>query len=49
MFEQDDKTDKSNYRPIIILPNLSDAFEKGIDNQLPVFFDKGFSKISLWI
>ena len=34
---------------IIILPNLSNAFEKSIYNQLPVFFDKVFSKISVQI
>ena len=32
VFEKDNRTYKSNYRPIIILPNLSNAFEKGIYN-----------------
>ena len=43
-FKKDDRTDKSNYRPISILPNLSKIFEKCIYNQLSVFFDKVFSK-----
>ena len=38
VFKKDDKTDKSNYRPIRILPNLSKIFEKCIYNQLPIFF-----------
>ena len=38
VFKKDDRTDKSNYRPIRILPNLSKIFEKCIYNQLPIFF-----------
>ena len=49
VFEKDDRTDKSNYRLISILPNLSNVFSKCIYNQLSVFFDKVFFKISLWI
>ena len=49
VFEKDDRTDKSNYRLISILPNLSNVFPKWIYNQLLVFFDKVFFKISLWI
>ena len=44
VFKKDDRTDKSNYRPISILPNLSKIFEKCIYNQLSVFFDKVLSK-----
>ena len=40
VFKKDDTTDKSNYRPISILPNLSKIFEKCIYNQLSIFFDK---------
>ena len=43
-FKKDDRTDKNNYRPISILPNLSKIFEKCIYNQLSVFFDKVLSK-----
>ena len=32
VFEKDNRTYKSNYRPIIILPKLSNAFEKVIYN-----------------
>ena len=35
---------KSNYRPTSILQKLCKIFEKCIYNQLPVFFDKVFSK-----
>ena len=42
VFEKDDRTDKSNYRLISILPNLSNVFSKCIYNQLSVFFDKVF-------
>ena len=38
VFKKDDRTDKSNYRPISILPNLSKIFEKCIYNQLSIFF-----------
>ena len=44
VFKTDDRTDKSNYRPISILPNLSKVFEKCIYNQLSIFFDKVLSK-----
>ena len=44
VFKKDDRADKSNYRPISILPNLSEDFEKCIYNQLLVFFDKVLSK-----
>ena len=44
VFKKDDSTDKSNYRPISILPNLSKMFEKCIYNQLSIFFDKVLSK-----
>ena len=38
VFKKNDSTDKSNYEPISILPNLSKIFEKYIYNQLSVFF-----------
>ena len=44
VFKKDDRTDKSNYRSISILPNLSKIFEKCIYNQLSIFFDKVLSK-----
>ena len=44
VFKKDDRTDKSNYRPISILPNLSKVFEKCIYNQLSIFFEKVLSK-----
>ena len=44
VFKKVDRTDKSNYRPISILPNLSKVFEKCIYNQLSIFFEKVLSK-----
>ena len=44
VFKKDDRTDKSSYRAISILPNLSKIFEKCVYNQLSVLFDKVFSK-----
>ena len=44
VFKKDDRTDKCNYRPISILPNLSKVFEKCIYNQLSTFFEKVLSK-----
>ena len=47
VFKKDDRTDKSNYRPISILPNLSKIFEKCIYNQLSIFLTKFFLNISV--
>ena len=42
--KKDDKTDKTNYRPISILPNLSKVYERLIYNQISPYFDSVFSK-----
>ena len=42
--EKDDKTDKENYRPISILPNLSKVYERLMYNQIYPYFDTLFSK-----
>ena len=42
--KKDDKTDKTNYRPISILPNLSKAYERLMYNQISPYFDSVFSK-----
>ena len=44
VFEKDDRNDKSNYRLISILPNLSNVFPKWIYNQLSVFLIRFFLK-----
>ena len=44
VFKKNDRTDKSNYRPVSILPNLSKVFERCIYKQLSVYFDWILSK-----
>ena len=38
------RSEKDNYRPHSILPNLPKAFERCIYNQIAQFFDKILSK-----
>ena len=42
--KKDDKTEKENYRPISILPNLSKVYERLMYNQIYPYFDTLFSK-----
>ena len=42
--KKDDKTDKTNYRPISILPNLSKVYERLMYKQISPYFDLVFSK-----
>ena len=42
--KKDDKTDKTNYRPVSIFPNLSKVCEKLMHNQISLYFDSVFSK-----
>ena len=42
--EKGDKTDKTNYRPISILPNLSKVYERLMYNQIFPYFYSVFSK-----
>ena len=42
--KKDDKTDKTNYCPISILPNLSKVYERLMYNQISPYFDSVFSK-----
>ena len=44
VFKKNDRTDKSNYRPVSILPNLSKVFERCIYKQLSPYFDPILSK-----
>ena len=46
-YKKGDKTDKSNYRPISILPNISKIYEKCMLNQINTYFNKIFSKFQL--
>ena len=47
IFKQDDKTDKANYRPISILPNLSKIFERFMQNQMYPYLNQILSSISV--
>ena len=42
--KKDDKTDKENYRPISILPNLSKVYERLMYNHIYPYFQTIFSK-----
>ena len=42
--KKDDKTDKTNYRPISILPNLSKIYERFMQNQMYPYLNQIFSK-----
>ena len=42
--KKDSKNDKSNYRPISILPNFSKIFERSMHNQMYDFFQNILSK-----
>ena len=42
--KKDDKTDKENYRPISVLPNLSKVYERLMYNQIYPYFERLFSK-----
>ena len=44
LFKKDDKSDKSNYRPISILPNLGKVYEGIMHNQIYPYLNKVFSK-----
>ena len=44
IFKKDDKTDKTNYRPISILPNLSKIYERFMQNQMYPYLKQIFSK-----
>ena len=60
VFKKDSRTEKTNYRPVSILPNLSKIYERLIYNQLSKFFEnilskfqcgfrKGFSAQDCWL
>ena len=44
VFKKDDKSNKKNYRPISILPTLSNVYERLIYNPMYRYFNKLFSK-----
>ena len=44
VFKKDDKSDKSNYRPKSILPNLSKVYERIMQNQIYLYLNKIFAK-----
>ena len=44
IYKKNSRTEKSNYRPVSILPNISKIYEKCIYEQLEKFFEPIFSK-----
>ena len=44
VYKKNDKKDKSNYRPISILSNISKIYERCIQTQLNEYFAKFLSK-----
>ena len=44
VFKKDSRTEKTNYRPVSILPNLSKIYERLIYNQLSKFFENILTK-----
>ena len=47
IFKKDDKTDKANYRPISIFPNLTKIYELFEQNQIHPYLNQIFSKYQL--
>ena len=46
--KKDDKTDKENYCPISILPNLSKVYERVMYNQIYPYFVNNILQILVW-
>ena len=44
VYKKDSRYEKSNYRPICVLPNLSKIFENILYDQISSFFENIFSK-----
>ena len=44
VFKKNDRTDKTKYRPVSILANLSKVFERCIYKQLSAYFDRVLSQ-----
>ena len=44
MFKKNSRTDKENYRPVSILPNISKIYERCLYKQLYDYFDVIFSR-----
>ena len=44
VFKKDHKTDKTNYRPISIIPNLSKIYERFMQNQMCPYLNLIFTK-----
>ena len=44
VYKTDSRYEKSNYRPISVLPNLSKIFENVLYDQISSFFENIFSK-----
>ena len=47
VFKKDSKSDKSNYRPTSILPNLSKVYERIMQNLIHPYLNKFFFNVSV--
>ena len=45
VFKKEEKLDKSNYRPVSILPVISKIYERLMYDQMYKYFDQIFSKL----
>ena len=43
LYKKDDRKEKSNYRPVSILSNVSKVYERGLCDQIYDFFENKFS------
>ena len=43
VFKKDNSTDRNNYRPISILPNISNIFERCMYQQISAYFEENIS------
>ena len=44
LYKKDGRTEKSNYRPISVLSNVSKNYETCLQDQIYLYFDKMFSR-----
>ena len=48
VFKNESRNHKNNYRPVSILPLISKVFEKIMNKQLSIYFERNSFKIPVW-